>query len=852
MRKFTKAMGWLLTAAMLLSLLCVGAFAASGEPSGEGGGASGSSGMSADLSGVLALKQYVFVKSQGEVSGDAISVECYGMYEVGAEGEAAYAPAPFEGKLAVYADSAKEEELKGISAEVKAGALTLSGIAAEGNTAYYLSNTDEDGGVTTLYVVCDEYAENTATLYLPDGTSINLTTYAPNMRYGNYTADVDNNYIDGETAVFIGANRTALTLADMTDTENFAGHEAAAAWYLRSGITNAGESLTRFGDKLYGYEYAVGLYRLFQIVVDQITSVAGYTDPADFVGAMFSNDPYSDAVSATLQANVWNGIYTQMSDVKDLGEGFYLTENIDGVTTLGTGAVVTAKFAYVGMYNAFASDWTMLNADGEALAAELEAAAAAFDGKTVTRPDDYTNEAKIAAVSAVLLGEAAAPAGDETLTKAEAVEILYAASPYVMAKVAPDESRVAATGSDYANMLQYFGEDYGTTTIVTEENLAAVQAEIDGMDLIVEENAALVVNNAGELTVTNNTISLAGNANAATDVLTGLSDPRYALDGQEAATDPTHDGFVYNATTRNAFYRFGVGTALGVMGKDSVVNLRSDNGTLVLDGNTSGTNTQAGDMAGTAFVGFGGIVNITNAVAYSSSQHLSNLLYNGSVHYKDAMAVGAGRVFSSDFWGGYQVFEDTVASGGSVTDEPTTVIIKNCVYGNSVGGNGFGSQYIENSILNISTASFDNKTSLVTDCGSWTVVNSLVNCSGATLAKTTGCERGIMTFVDSEIILVGNGLAAVGNRDGVNAITDITVDPANLEEYKDRWDGEMAMYFYGENSIDTADGILTVDVAEGAKLTIYSANLKAADLENLGAGELVVVTDAAYGTLEVK
>lgn len=845
MKGIKKTLSIVLVAVMLLGLCSVGAFA-----SGEASGGS-SSGASADLAGVLALKQYVFVASQGEIADGAVSTDCYGAYAAGGEGEVAYAPAAFEGELQVFADSAKTAVAQGVTAVVADGVLTVSGVAVEGNTAYYLAS-DAESAATTIYVVCDEYSDNTATLYLPDGTSINLTTYAPNMRYGNYTADVDANYIEGDLSVYVGGNRTAVALEDLTDVENFAGHEDAAAWYLRSGITNAGDSLTTFGDKMYGYQFAVAIYRLFQIVVDQITSVAGYTDPTDFVGAMFSNDPYSDAVSATLQANIWNGIYTQMSDVKDLGEGFYLTKNIDGVTTLGTGAVVDVEFAYVGIYNAFASDWTMLNDAGKALAAELEAAAIAVDGAKVERPADYTNAAKIAAVSAVLMGEAAVPAADKVLTKAEAVEVLYACSDYVMSKITPDASRTEATGSEYADMLRFFGPEYGSTVIVTAENLAEIQAGIDGMDLISEENAALVVNNAGELTITNNTVSLTGNANTATDVIVGLSDPRYALDGAEAATDPTHDGFVYNATSRNAFYRFGVGTALGVMGKDSVVNLRSDNGTLVLDGEASNANTMAGTMAGTAYVGFGGTVNITNAVAYSANQHLSNLLYNGSVHYVDSMAVGAGRVFSSDFWGGYQVFEDTVASGGSVTDEPTTVIIKNCVYGNSVGGNGFGSQYIENSILNISTAAFDNKTSLTTDCGSWTVVNSVVNSSGATLAQVNGCERGIMTFVDSTLNLSGNGLASVGNREGVNAITDITVDPANLEAYKALYDGEMAMYFYGENTIDTTDGILTVNVAEGGLLTVYSANLTAADIENTGAGELVVVTDPAYGTLTVK
>ena len=834
MKRVSRLLSVVLALALLLS---VGAFA-SGESSGSAGGG---------LEGVLALSQYVFVASQGEVNDGAVSAACYGVYTAGGEGEPAFVPADFDGDVAVYADSALTAEAEGVTAAVADGALTVTGVDEAANTAYYLSAAD---GVTAIYVVCDEYADN-ATLTLADGTTMALTTYAPNMAFGDYAAITDANPIEGDTAVYIGGNRTARTVADLTDTENFEGYEDAVAWYLRSGITNAGDSLTTFGPVMYGYQYAVAMYRLFQIVVDQITSVAGYVDPDDFVGAMFSNDPYSDAVSATLQAGIWNGVYTQYADVKDLGEGFYLTENIPGVTSLGTGAVVDVEFAYVGMFNAFTSVWTMLNEDGEALAEALVSAAADYDGHPAEAPDDYTNEAKIAAVSAVLLGEDEAPAADTQLTKAEAVAILYAAAPCVQAKVAPDASREEATGSAYADMSQYFGPEYGDTVIVTADNLDEIQAGVDEMDLISENNAALLVNNAGELTITNNTVSLTGNANDVTDVLLSLSDPRYALDGQEAATDPTHDGFVYNATTRNAFYRFAVGTALGVWGKDTVVYLRSDDGTLVLDGEATGATTMAGTMAGTSFVGFGGSLNIANAVAYSASQHLTNNLYNGTIHYVDSYAYGSGRVYSSDFWGGYQVYEDSVATGGNVTDEPTTLILKNTVFGNSLGGNGFASQYAENCILNAGTAKFQNTTSLITDTGALTLVNSVLNNTSGTFAAATGCERAIITVVDSTINLAGNVLASVGNRSGVNAITDVTVDPANLEAYQDLYDGEMAVYFYGDNVIDSADGILTVNVAEGGLLTVYSANLTGDDIENLGAGELVVVTDAAYGTVTV-
>ena len=826
MRRISRLLAVVLALAMLLTVSAL----ASGESSGGGG---------VDLTGMLALKQYVFVASQGEITDGAVSTPCYGVYAAGDAGEPAFVPEAFSGEVAVFADKALTEPA-GAAAVIADGVLTLSGVADGANTAYYLS-TGDGACATAIYVVGDEYAENSAVLTLADGTAMTLTTYAPNMAYGDYAALTDMNPIEGDTAVFIGGNRTAVSLSDLTDPENFAGYEDAAAWFLRSGITNAGDSLTTFGDKFYGYEFAVSLYRLFQIVVDQTTAAAGYLDPDDFVGAMFSNDPYSDAVSATLQAGIWDGIYTQYTDVTDLGGGFYLTENIPGVTSLGTGAEVTVEFAYVGLYNAFTSVWTMLNAAGDSLGKEMAAAAG----------EDPDNAAKIAAVSAVLLGEAAAPAPDTVLSKAEAVALLYACAPYVQAKVAPDASRAAATGSEYADMTRWFGAEYTDCLIVTPANLAEVQAQVDAMDLISEEGAALLINNAGTLTITNNTVSLAGSADKAVADITTLSDPRYALDGQEAATDPTHDGFVYNATSRNAFYRFAVGTALGIWGKGTVVNLRSTDGTLVLDGEASSA-SMAGTMAGTAFVGFGGSLNITNAVAYSSSQHLTNNLYNGTIHYVDSAAFGSGRVYSSDFWGGYQVYEDTVASGGAVTDEPTTLIVKNGLYANSVGGNGFASQYFENSLLNVGTATFQNTTSFVTDTGALTLVNSVMNSSGATLFAATGCERAIITVVDSDLYLAGgNNLANVGNRAGVNAITDVTVDPANLDAYQALYDGEMAVRFYGDVTIDTVDGILTVNVAEGGVLTVCSANLTEADLTNTGAGELIVVTDPAYGTVTV-
>lgn len=296
------------------------------------------------------------------------------------------------------------------------------------------------------------------------------------------------------------------------------------------------------------------------------------------------------------------------------------------------------------------------------------------------------------------------------------------------------------------------------------------------------------------------------------------------------------EGFVYNATGRNAYYRDAIGSGAAIWGKDTIVDLRSTDGTLVLAG------TNSGSMAGTAYVGFGASLNVTNAVAYSAGQHLTNNLYNGTIHYKDAAAFSAGRVFSSDFWGGYQVFEDSIAVGGNVTDEPTTLIVKNSVYGNSIGGNGFASQYFENSILNVGGATFHNTTSLITDTGSLTLVNSQVNSSASTFVTSDKGERIILTLVDSSIDMAeGNTLAQVNDYTSINNVRE-----GFSEEL---FNGEMAVYLYGDNTIATSDGTLTAQVADNAKLTIYG------DVRN-AAGQAIEIPGATivregYGTLTV-
>ncbi len=812
-----------------------------GGPGGMGGGAS-----SIDLTGMLALKQYVFVAGQGEVDGGKVTCDCFGAY---AEGEGVkYAPAAFEGELAVYLDSAKTQPAEGVTAKVEGGVFTMEGVDTEGNTAYYLATGDEAYN-TIIYVVNSTYATD-AVLTLADGTSLEVTKYAPNMAQGDYTATVDAANQAG--SVFIGGNRMIRTAADY----GIEGDDAAAVdWFLSSGVTNAGDTLTEFGDKMYGFEYAVAIYRLFQIVCDQVTFAKGYVDATDFSGAMFSNDPYSDSVSATLQVGVWNGIYTKMTDIKDSGAtgdypGFYLLTNIDADTTmLGTGAQVTGKFARVGLYNALQSNWTMKNEDGVAAAEELAKAAAAYDGAEVEAPADYTNEAKVAAVAQVLEGAedegaAAVAAMDDVMGKIDCIRLLYTVSGFLKSRTAPDTAWAQQVGSATSDISQFFGPEYGDTVI-----MSGAVADVPE-SLVSADNAALLVDNInGTLEIVDNTVSLTGNADKAADVIVGATDPNTVRDGAEAATEG--DGLVYNASARNAFYRYGIGSAMPVWGKDSHVKMTSTDGRLVVDGEATGSSQMAGTMAGAVFCGFGASVNVTNSVAYSSDQHLSNILYNGSYHYVDSAAFGSGRVYSSDFWGGYQVFEDCVATGDCVTDEPTTLIVKNSVYGKALGGNGFASIYFENSKVNGGCAEFQNTTSLVTDVAAMTAVNSTIECSGNTFVSSTKGERAIVTLVDSEIdMTAGSQLANVDGFDSVNAISLGSVDPADVDAYQARFNGQLAIKLYGENTIATPDGTLGATVADGATLTVYGqiVDETGAAIELPGA---TFETGDEYGTLTV-
>ena len=129
---------------------------ASADGAGEGGAGGPGGGMGSsepvDITGMLALKQYVFVADEGEVASGRTSCECFGAY---GEGDGVrFAPTAFDGTIDVYLDADKTQPADGVSATVADGTFTLDGVDTEGNTAYYLS-TGDDAYTTVIYVVND-------------------------------------------------------------------------------------------------------------------------------------------------------------------------------------------------------------------------------------------------------------------------------------------------------------------------------------------------------------------------------------------------------------------------------------------------------------------------------------------------------------------------------------------------------------------------------------------------------------------------------------------------------------------------------------------------------------------------
>ena len=214
-------------------------------------------------------------------------------------------------------------------------------------------------------------------------------------------------------------------------------------------------------------------------------------------------------------------------------------------------------------------------------------------------------------------------------------------------------------------------------------------------------------------------------------------------------------------TTKNSDYGFGGGAVLMARDAGTAVSLLGTDGSVNVDVETA---SSAGGLMPLCSASIYG----RNLHVYSPGTHTSNLTYNGVLWYEDSTILGAGRIFSTDYWGGYLVYDNTVSfksegSGGSVLDETSIVYYKNSyIYGSSTSEiNGCGTVYYENCIADFDAFyEFHNNTSYWTDTGSLYAVNSVLN-FGESFYWDAKAAKSVVTLADSAVTLADDSEYAI-------------------------------------------------------------------------------------------
>ena len=751
---------------------------ADAAPGGGGGGMPG--GAAADPVDLTGLLSLADYVAESKDS--EVSFDYYGMFEANKDesGDAEFVLGSADpDKITVYSDRELTKEAEGISAAIDGDKLTVSGLSGKDNTVLYLS-TGEDAFTTVVYVVADE-TDDSFTKELNDGSSIKLSEYAP----------------ENETSkVYIGGNQDLIDVDDFEDLADLTKDDKEVAdWWLHAGITNSGATMHEFGDSFYRFELSVSLYREFQIVIDVNTTADGFTDPADCVGAMGGNDQYSDSVSANLYAGVFDGLYTEKDKDGKL-------KNIDGVSEIGADQKVDEEYLMTAAYNAMVSPYASLNEDGQKAAEKL------LETKAETA------EEKAAALKDVL----GISYGGYSTDKLNVLAVLQQLEQYVSQKDSPDAAFQEKVQSDPSS-------DMGS--VIKDTAALVVDKDTDFTDesLATDEPTALYVTN-GTVNLKNSLVASSGDNTEAASIL-GIESGMPAM--------PTKG---HNMTAANAYYRDGIGAVLPAWGHNTKVYLSTTDGELMVDGPSGSTS-----MAGALFNAFGAAINVEGGVVFTQGQHMSNTVYNGTLHYDGSAVLNPnGRQFSSDFWGGNIVFENAVAHGGFVSDEPTTVINKNSVlkYGNGGSINGYASMYYENSYIEDANYMFQNNTSLITDTGSLILVNSVLN--GDSIGSVTRSEKAVIKLVDSTLNLNTGTILSIDDNLGA----PISMDDADFHEM---FAAEAAIEIYGDVTINVPEKAgFEVTSADGdEQITLYASEIDG----ELDDSNINVVLDDSYGVLHI-
>jgi hypothetical protein len=447
---------------------------------------------------------------------------------------------------------------------------------------------------------------------------------------------------------------------------------------------------------------------------------------------------------------------------------------VDPQVSIDCSAALTYQDILATLYNAVTSAYAHLFEAGEAAAAALPVADTAADK---------------AAAMAELLGLAV-----EDLTaqasKMEAIEVFYALAQqnYITALTYPDTEYALATSLDVEGEEN---ADNGNDKTAAYEVYAQITEDctLEGEDAVFDVDAnqnALVVSNGAKVT---------------------LIDP------------------YLTTTTSNSDYGFGGGAVLLARDKGTVVNLIGTDGSINVD-------VETGSSAGGFLPLCDAAIYNKNIHIYSPGTHTSNLTYNGVLWYDQSSILGSGRIFSTDYWGGYLVFDQCASvkdegAGGSVLDETSIVYYKNSyINGSSTSEiNGGGTVYYENCIADFDAYyEFHNNTSYWTDTGSLYAVNSVLN-FGDSFYWTAKAAKSITTVVDSQVTLSEDSEYAITlgyTKGGSDFMTKETIDPgAETEAYvvkgltgdaADQVNGYNILRLYGNSSLTGGQGKLYIGV----------------------------------------
>lgn len=445
---------------------------------------------------------------------------------------------------------------------------------------------------------------------------------------------------------------------------------------------------------------------------------------------------------------------------------------VDPKVTINCSAAMTYQDILATLYNAMTSAYAHLSEAGQAAAASLRLA--------------DTPLAKAQAMAA-LLGVTVADY-EAAASKMEAIGIFYtlAQGNYITALTYPDTEYALATSLDVEGVENASnGNDktaaYDVYAQLTED--ATLEGEAAVFDVDGNMNA-LVVSNGAKVT---------------------LIDP------------------YLTTTTKNSDYGFGGGAVLLARDKGTAVSLIGTDGSINVD-------VETGSSAGGFLPLCGAAIYNRNIHIYSPGTHTSNLTYNGVLWYDQSAILGAGRIFSTDYWGGYLVYNECASvkeegGGGSVLDETSIVYYKNSyIQGSSTSEiNGGGTVYYENCIADFDAFyEFHNNTSYWTDTGSLYAVNSVLN-FGESFYWDAKAAKSVTTVADSRVTLSDESEYAITlgyTKGGNDFMTREVIEPgAETEAYvvkslegaaADQVNGFNILRLYGDSSISGGQGKLYI------------------------------------------